>query len=404
MAKELNYSGKFILPWGAKLEKLEIFNQELLGKVQAFCLLEKPYSVNQETETLFVDALKEVIAWHGQQSTFYHKLLIKKQFSLHMLESILDIHKIPFIFANFFKKYEVLSIDKKDVYLHLTSSGTTGQKSQIFFDEWSLKSAQRMVDLIFNYYGWITPEQKCNYLLYTYEPEKNFNLGTSYTDNFLCKYAPIKEVSYALKNIGGGEHKFDLFGCIEALKKYEEAKLPVRIFGFPAFLYFTLEHMKKIKMPPIKLHKDSLVFLGGGWKGHQDQLIEKEVFYNLVNEYLNIPDERLRDGFGSVEHCIPYVECKCHHFHVPVWSQIIIRDVKNLEPLGFDQVGYLNFISPYITSVPANSVLMGDLAILHAGSDCDCELSTPWFEIVGRAGTAKNKSCAMKASELLDNF
>ncbi|OFZ25007.1 MAG: acyl-protein synthase [Bdellovibrionales bacterium RIFOXYB1_FULL_37_110] len=389
---------------GAKLEKLEIFDRERLGKVWEFCMLEKPYSVNPDTDRLFIDALQEVIAWHQHQSNFYEKLLIKNQFSKDTLQSILDIHKIPFIFANFFKKYEVLSIDKKDVFLHLTSSGTTGQKSQIFFDEWSIKSAQRMVDLIFNYYGWITPHQKCNYLLYTYEPEKNFNLGTSYTDNFLCKYAPINEVSYALKNVGDGEHKFDLFGCIEVLQKYEEAQLPVRIFGFPAFLYFTLEHMKKIKMPPIKLHKESLVFLGGGWKGHQDKVIEKKDFYDLAGEYLNIPDERLRDGFGSVEHCIPYIECKSHHFHVPVWSQIIIRDVKTLKPLGPDQVGYLNFISPYITSVPANSVLMGDLAILHAGSDCPCELETPWFDIVGRAGTSKNKSCAMKASELLNKF
>ena len=116
---------------------------------------------------------------------------------------------------------------------------------------------------------------------------------------------------------------------------------------------------------------------------------------------LGIPNERCRDGFGSVEHCIPYVECAEHKFRIPVYSRVLIRDVKTLKPLPEGEVGYLNFISPYITSVPAMSVLMGDLAIYHGGDDLN---PTPWFEIIGRAGTSKNKSCAIKASELLNDF
>jgi hypothetical protein len=80
---------------------------------------------------------------------------------------------------------------------------------------------------------------------------------------------------------------------------------------------------------------------------------------------------------------------------------VFIRDVKTLAVLGYGREGFLQFLSPYILSVPAQSVLMGDLAILHPGYECSCGIATPFFEILGRAGVSKNKSCAVAAAELL---
>ena len=73
---------------------------------------------------------------------------------------------------------------------------------------------------IFEFYDWKSDE-KVNYLLYTYEPEEGSKLGTAYTDNFLCEFAEANSVHYALKYTKSG-HKFDVFGCIETLKKYEK--------------------------------------------------------------------------------------------------------------------------------------------------------------------------------------
>lgn len=44
---------------------------------------------------------------------------------------------------------------------------------------------------------------------------------------------------------------------------------------------------------------------------------------------------------------------------------------------------------------------MGDLASLHGADECDCGNGTPWFEIHGRAGISRNRSCAIAAAELL---
>lgn len=380
---------------------LSVPDPTLLGAVQRLCEYAKPYQYGREEEALFLAAMVENIGWHASRSEFYGNLLARKNFSLQSLKTVDDCANIPFIHANFFKTHEVVSVDRRDVAVHLTSSGTTGQKSQMFFDAWTIGAAHRMVDFIYREFGFIAPDLKTNYLLFNYETLPDSKLGTSYTAHYLCKYAPAKHIFYALRNTGTGTHEFDIFGAMEKLKSYEQEGLPVRIFGFPSFMYFTLRRMKDLSLPPLKLSPESLVMFGGGWKGHAREAIKKEDLYDMIRTQLGIPEERIRDGFGSVEHCVPYIECRDHNFHVPVWSRVFIRDVKTLEPLGFEQSGFLNFVSPYITSVPAQSVLMGDLTSLHDGKTCRCGTPTPYFIIHGRAGTTASKSCAVAASELL---
>ena len=381
--------------------KLSVPNLSSLISVQKLCEYSNPYVYGREQEELFVEAMRENILWHAERLKFYRRLLELHDFSVSELKSVDDCANIPFIHANFFKTHEILSINEEEVHRHLTSSGTSGQKSQVFFDLWSIESAHRMVDFIFQWYGWITPAQKTNYLLYNYELEPGSMLGTGFTGNFLCKYAPINDLFYALRRIGSGSHEFDCFGCMERLQRYAEEGLPVRIFGFPSFFHFTLERMQQKKIPKIRLSEDSLVFLGGGWKGYADHAIEKKDLYNQIAGQLGIAGPRIRDGFGSVEHCIPYVECEFQHFHVPVWSRVYIRDVKTLRPLGYGKPGFLHFVSPYITSVPAQSVLMEDLASLHDGKSCPCGIQTPYFVVHGRTGLTANRSCAIAASELI---
>lgn len=382
-----------------KENNLKVPDEDKLQNTKELCLLTDPYISHKESNELFINSMKEICLWHIENSPFYKKLCNSQNFSPEQIKSIDDLITIPHLWAHFFKGNEVLSIPKEKVFLHLTSSGTTGQKSQIFFDEWTIKSAQLMVDNIFQKYGWVTPNQKCNYILFSYETESSSKLGTAYTDNFLCKYAPINEVFTTLRLTGNGAHEFDSFGTVEAFIRFAKQGLPVRLFGFPAFFYFALKRMKDLGIPPVEFHPDSMVFLGGGWKGNANQQIEKKDLYALAQEMLGLKLDRLRDGFGSVEHCVPYVECSHHEFHVPVYSRVFIRDVETLEISKNGEAGFLHFVSPYITSMPAHSVIMGDMASLH--ENCPCGLKTPFFRILGRAGVSKNKSCALAASELL---
>jgi hypothetical protein len=371
-----------------------------LSHVQALCDLERPYAQGSDVDALFVDAMNDVLAWHTEHNDFYRRLL-ERGSPGPRVRTLDDCVALPAIHASFFKTHEVLSIPRGDVALHLTSSGTTGQKSQMFFDAWSIGAAQRMVGRIFEHYGWAHAASPVNYLLFNYEPLRDWKVGTSYTANFLTRFAPAGDVRYALRPTGGGGHEFDVFGAIRALHDYAEQDLPVRIFGFPAFLNATLERMRALGVPPLSLPRGSMAFFGGGWKGHADKAIPKADLYARIEEQLGLPNARIRDGFGSVEHSVPYVECAEHHFHVPVWSRVVIRDLATLAPLPAGEPGFLSFLSAYVTSAPIHSVIMGDLAAWYPGGQCGCGLDAPWFDLLGRAGQGKNRSCAVAAAELL---
>lgn len=353
----------------------------------------------KETHDLFLLAMQEVVEYHIKNCNFYQKMLQRDLFDPKSLQTSRGLEKLPILHANFFKTHELLSIPRDAVTLHLTSSGTSGQKSQMFFDKESWDAGETMVRNTMDAIGFIS-KQQTNYLLYTYESTSQSNLGTAHTDLLLTSFAPANRIVFALLSNGTG-HDFDIHGCIRALYEFEKENLPVRILGFPSFLYFTLKKMRERNLAPIKLPPGSSMLLGGGWKGQAHQQISKKELYHMVQEQLGIQNELCRDGYGSVEHSVPYIECKNHHFHVPIWSRVIIRDVKTLNVLGYHQPGFLNFVSPHLLSVPAVSVLMNDLATLHPPDQCGCGIPTPYFKVLGRAGTSISKSCAVSASELL---
>ncbi|MFC0842477.1 acyl-protein synthase [Streptomyces noboritoensis] len=382
-------------------DPLPVPDAAALGQLQRLGDLRDPYATGPAVDELFAAAVNEVTAWHAERSPFYGRVwqdhLRRGATALRTAD---DAANLPLIHANFFKSHEVTSIPPEDVAAHLTSSGTSGQKSQMFFDQWSIGSVMRMAAFVLDHYGFVTPDQPNNYLLYSYEPTDRLQLGTAFTDNFLCDLAPVNRRAYALRAVGD-EHVFDAFGCVDTLLRYAEEDLPVRLLGFPSFLWFTLERMRAMGVPPLTLRADSFVYLGGGWKGHTGRQISKRELYDRVEEQLGIPHHRVRDSYGAVEHGVTYAECARHNLHAPVWSRLFARDVRTLRALPYGEQGYLHCVAPFMTSVPVHSVLMGDLVSLHPGEECGCGLATPWFEIHGRAGTSTNRSCAVAAAELL---
>jgi phenylacetate-coenzyme A ligase PaaK-like adenylate-forming protein len=353
-----------------------------------------------EIPALFMTALREMVDFHIRNNPFYASYLSYHGFDPASLKEPEDMIALPFFHANFFKTHVLRSVPEEKVARHYTSSGTTGQKSQVFFDEWSFNLMEYMVGRTMEARGLITGEP-VNNLLFGYEPYEHSTIGTAMSTVLLSTFAPGRKTFFALRQAGNGKHEFDIYGAIRVLKEYSEEEIPVRTFGFPAFFHFTLQRMKDLGMKPLKLHPDSVAMFGGGWKGFADRQIPKPEFYAEIEDFLGIPAGRCVDSFGSVEHFVPYMECPDHRFHLPVWSEVIIRDVRTLAPLGYEKPGFLNFISPYVSCTPANSLMLGDLGMLHAPGSCGCGIGRPWFEVLGRAGTSKNKSCAIAAAELL---
>ncbi|WSG29291.1 acyl-protein synthase (plasmid) [Streptomyces europaeiscabiei] len=369
----------------------------LLPSVQKLCDYPDPFTHSAETEALFVAAMREITSWHATRSPFYQRMW--KTAGAPKISTIADITEIPFVHVNIFKRHPLSSIHSEDVVLRLTSSGTGGRKTEIGFDEWSFGAAQRMDAWTMKALGLIDPDRPANYLVCGHEPAPRLTVGAAHSLNELCDFAPAASVAHTLRHTGSG-HEFDPMGSVDALLRYAQQPYPVRIVGFPAFLYAVLDRMNTMGVEPLQLPAGSLVVTGGGWKGYNDKAISRSDLRALVETQLGIPAHRIRDCYGSVEHCLPYLECADHHFHVPVWSHCIVRDVTTLRPLPHGARGYLQFTAPYLTALPGHSILMADIGTLHPPGACS--VNAPWFEVHGRAGTRRNQNCAVAAAQLLE--
>jgi len=352
----------------------------------------------ESTEALFVRAVRQNLEIHRERCGFYAKLLSQEGFRVEQIQSAADCHSIPVIPAAFFKRHQVYSMDPLQAAVYATSSGTQGQKSQMVFDEDSLRYGRKMVINCFRYHKMLSGIPT-NYIMLGYQPHDSNEMGAVKTAMGVTQLAPALHREFALKR-GAGGYAPDLFGILRRLKGYARMGLPVRFVGFPAYLHFLLEELERADLR-FRLHPASRVLLGGGWKQFGDRKIGKQELYAKVEERLGIRQEHCRDFYSALEHSIAYGECKNHHFHVPIWSRVIVRDVATLEPVDFGRPGILSFVTPLITSAPLTSVMMGDLAVLHRGEECGCGIRSPYFEVLGRAGTSGMRNCALAASEFL---
>lgn len=368
-----------------------------LARVQELCDLPDPFRHDADADALFLAALREANTWHAAHNPLYGGMW--RGAGAPDITAVEHLADLPYIHVNLFKRHALSSVPDDAVALRLTSSGTGGEKTEIGFDTWSIGTAQRMDAWTLKALGLIDVERPANYLVLGHEPDPRLTVGAAHGLNELCDFAPVASAVHALRNTGDG-HEFNPMGSVDALLEFAARDEPVRIVGFPALLHAVLERMTAMGVPRLDLPAGSLVLTGGGWKGQADRSIGRTEFRAAIEHRLGIPEERIRDCYGSVEHCLPYIECAAHHFHVPVWSRCVVRDVRTLEPVDHGTPGYLQFVSPFITSLPAHSILMADLGTLHPPGDCP--IATPWFEVHGRAGVRRNRNCAVAAAELLE--
>lgn len=358
--------------------------------------LKNPYDLDSSNE-LFLKAMQENCAFQYEKCTDYKRILDEKGFHPRELKEYTDIEKLPFIPTLYFKQHALFSMSKRRMLIKATSSGTSGKKSQMGFNFRSLYRGLRMVLTVGKYHG-LWSLKPTHFLIFGYEPHRKNKIVFSKTAYGFTYFAPALSRTYALKYSKEG-YRLDLESLKQKFLKYSKSKFPVRTIGFPAYTYFLLKQMKEEGIC-VKLPKGSVLTLGGGWKEFYAQRVSKEEFYALVEEVLGVDEQHIIEFFGAVEHPILYTDCRCHHFHVPVYSRVIIRDVDNLEPVENGQVGLVNLITPMVDSVPILSVMTDDLGILHA-EGCPCGEKSPWLEILGRVGIKDIVTCAAGAGELL---
>ena len=352
----------------------------------------------KNTEEVFLNAVRENIEFLAQNCTGYAQILKSGGFALQDVRSAEDLYKIPAIPTLFFKSHELYAMDEKKFKIRATSSGTSGMQSRIGLDAETYRLGIKMVIKTFSYHK-IISALPVNYIVLGYEPKRQNNAGAVQTAYGTTRFAPALHREYALKATKDG-YELNIEGISRALLRYSKTGFPVRFVGFPAYMCFLVKALKE-KGINLKLNKRSKVLIGGGWKQFAAQGMPKRELYDLIYETLGIREENCREFFSAVEHPVAYCDCKNHHFHVPVYSRVIIRDVDTLMPVKNGEMGLLSFITPLVGSMPLISVITDDLAVLHDGEECGCGIKTPYFEIIRRAGVAEIKTCAAGAADML---
>lgn len=352
----------------------------------------------KKTDELFYHAILENIEHHRNNCPDYAKILSRQGFSVNDVETIEDIHKIPVIPTLFLKNHALYSAPQKNLMLKSTTSGTSGRVSEMALD---LSSGWRGLGMVLGTFltHKIASLHPANYIVLGYQPSKRNKIGAVKTAYATTYAAPGIHREYALKDTGT-EYILNMEGIKNALLRYEKSGLPVRFIGFPAYFMFLLRELIDYGIK-LKLHPKSLILLAGGWKSFFTEEVDKPTLYEMSREILGLGGDRIREFFGAVEHPIAYFDCPNHHFHVPIYSRVVIRDL-NMQPVGYGVPGMLNLITPMMTSMPFVSVMTDDLAVMHQGEKCGCGISSPYFEVLGRVGLADIKTCAANASELLD--
>ena len=350
-----------------------------------------------KTDELFVAAMRENACFQYANCPDYRRILDEAEFSPDKIYTMDDLEGMPFLPTLYLKHHQLFSMPEKNLIIKATSSGTSGAKSEVGFDAGSLLRGLDMVMRVGRYHR-LWSWRPVHYVIFGYEPSRKNKMAISKTAFGFTLLAPALSRTYALRKISSG-YGLDLEGVQAALVRCAESKAPLRTIGFPAYTYFLLRRMKadgiRLKMPP-----GSLVTLGGGWKQFYAEQVEKTAFYALVEEVLGIDEEHVVEFFGAVEHPILYTDCRHHHFHVPAYSRVVIRDPDTFTPLPAGRAGLVNLMTPMVKCAPLLSIITDDLGVLHR-EGCPCGVPAPWLEIIGRVGIKDIITCAAGAEELL---
>ena len=349
------------------------------------------------TESLFAAALAESAAHQAAGCADYARILALRGYDRKALEAG-DLSALPPIPTLYFKHHALLSVPERKLLVRATSSGTSGAMSRMGLDGGSLLRGARMVWRMTRYHRLLSP-RPCHYLILGYQPRRENQMAFAKTGFGFTFFAPALSRTYALR-WQDGQYRLDLEGLRRRLLRCAGGRAPVRTIGFPAYTWLLLRQLEEEGVH-LRLPEGSMVTMGGGWKQFEGQKVEKAELCRLAESVLGIPAENCVEFFGAVEHPILYTTCPCRHFHVPVYSRVLIRDPDTLAPVPHGTPGLVNLLTPMVSSVPVLSVMTDDLGVLHDGAECSCGIASPWLELRGRVGMRDIVTCAAGAAEYL---
>lgn len=342
-----------------------------------------PYELNkEEKDKLLTKELKELTRFHGERCEEYRSFLSAVDYQEDKVKGIEDI---PFFPVRMFKEYDLLSVDRSQIFKTMTSSGTTGQKvSKIFVDKDNARLQQKvMITILSDYWG---KKRLPMLIIDTPQVVKDRKMFTARGAAILGLQVAARDMVYVLNEDMTLNHEV----LQSFLDKYSGQ--PFIIFGF-TFLVWQHLYQELQKCGETVDMSEGWLMTGGGWKKLESDAVSRDDFKRCMNEQCKIT--HFLDHYGMVEQtgCI-YAECECGHLHASIYSDVIIRNYQDFSPCDIGEKGIIQVVSVLPHAYPGHSLLTEDEGIILGEDDCPCGRKGKYIQILGRMKNAELRGCS----------
>lgn len=334
---------------------------------------------NSEKEKLLLECLQRLTLHHKKHSKAFAKIVR----ILFPSEEWSYLHELPYIPVGLFKKHDLMSIPKEQVFKTLTSSGTTSSiPSKIFLDrETAIRQSAALVKIMTVFLG-----KKRLPMLIIDTPTVIQN-----RKSFSARGAGILGMMYF-----GRDHLYILDDNMvlnkESLKKWlqKHKGSPILLFGFTFMVwkyFIKMIHLLEVDIP------DGILIHSGGWKKLQEEAISTDEFRKELQNATGIT--RCHNFYGMVEQVgSVFMECEEGFLHTPNFAEVIIRNPKTWNEAGLGESGVVQTLSILPTCYPGHSLLTEDLGKVHGIDTCRCGRNGKFFSIEGRVPKSELRGCS----------
>lgn len=342
-----------------------------------------PYSLNKkEKKKLLTNRLYALTKYHQKNCEPYQKIL--KILNVN-LDTIADYYELPFLPVRLFKDMELRSIEKEEIFKTMTSSGTTGQAvSKIYLDRVTSTNQQKtLVKIVSDFTG---KNRMPMLIIDSPSVIKNRAMFSARGAGILGFSIFASDKKYALDD----DMKLDLDGIKAFLEKHTGKK--VLLFGF-TFMIWQYFYKELLKQPCCIDLSNAILIHGGGWKKLESEAVEPLEFKKCLQKVCGLSD--IHDYYGMVEQTgSVYMQCECGHLHASIFSDVIMRHMKDFSVCDVGEKGVIQAISVLPESYPGHSILTEDEGILLGEDDCPCGRKGKYFKVIGRIKNAEVRGCS----------
>jgi hypothetical protein len=343
----------------------------------------EPYELDKvEKDKLLTKELLELTRTHKEKCLKYERFLNTVGYDENKVETVADI---PFYPVRMLKEYDLLSIDKSDVFKTMTSSGTTGQSvAKIYIDkETALIQQKVMVKILSDYWG----KKRLPILIVdTPAVAKDRKMFTARGAAILGLQVVARDMAYVLND----DMTLNTDVLCSFLEKYQEK--PFIIFGFTFLVWQHFYQGLKAINKKIDM-SNAWLMTGGGWKKLESLAVSRDEFKNCINQVCSIT--HFIDHYAMVEQtgCI-YAECEWGHLHASIYSDVIVRNYQDFSICPNGTKGIIQVVSVLPHSYPGHSLLTEDEGLILGEDDCPCGRKGKYIQILGRMESAELRGCS----------